>query len=132
LLLFLVIPPVGASSRDRAFYEAFTQDGIAEIDAANLALQKSSNAMVKEFAAMMIKDHTSANERVEVLAALKTTPLPSAADQAVQAKLSSLSDRILLLTNAIPTAIDARGTNMYRQRGVYSYIGRHARPPAGT
>lgn len=70
--------------------------GIAEIDAANLALQKSSNAMVKEFAAMMIKDHTLANESVKTLAASKTTPLPgaaSAADRAVLAKLTSLSGR---------------------------------------
>lgn len=95
LLLFVMIPPAGAASHpDRAFYEAFMQGGIAEIDAANLALQKSSNAMVKEFAAMMIKDHTSANERVKALAASQRTPLPSsasAADRAVQAKLTSLS-----------------------------------------
>lgn len=98
LLLFVMIPPAGAASHpDRAFYEAFMQGGIAEIDAANLALQKSSNAMVKEFAAMMIKDHTSANERVKALAASQRTTLPSsasAADRAVQAKLTSLSPRI--------------------------------------
>src|SRR6185437_15770971 len=97
LLLFLVIPPAGASSRDRAFYEAFIQGGIAEIDAAHLALQKSSNPMVKEFAEMMLKDHASANERMKALAAAKKTSVPSsasAADRAVQAKLASLSARI--------------------------------------
>jgi len=97
LLLLLMAPPVNASHSDRAFYEAFIQGGIAEIDAANLVLQKSSNAMVKEFAAMMIKDHTSANERVKTLAASKRIRLPSsasAADQAVQVKLASLSARI--------------------------------------
>jgi len=97
LLLLLTVPPVHASHSDRAFYEAFVSDGIAEIDAGNLVLQKSSNAMVKEFAAMMIKDHTSANERVKALAASKMTSLPSSAspaDQAVQAKLTSLSARI--------------------------------------
>jgi putative membrane protein len=97
LLLLLTVPSAGVARTDRAFYEAFIQGGIAEIDAANLALQKSSNAMVKEFAAMMIKDHTSANERVKALAASQRTTLPSsasAADRAVQAKLTSLSPRI--------------------------------------
>jgi len=96
-LLFLMIPPAGASQPDRAFYEAFIQGGIAEIDAANLVLQRSSNVMVKEFAVMMIKDHTSANERVKALAASRRIPLPSsasAADRAVQAKLTSLGARI--------------------------------------
>lgn len=89
LLLLLMIAPVGASRPDRAFYEAFVQSGIAEIDAANLALQKSSNAMVKDFAAMMIKDHTSANARVKALAP-RLPGSASAADRAVQAKLTSL------------------------------------------
>jgi putative membrane protein len=96
-LLFLMVPPAGAAQIDRAFYEAFVQGGIAEVDAANLALHKSSNVMVKEFAAMMIKDHTSANERLKALATSKGASLPSsasAADQAVQAKLTSLGGRI--------------------------------------
>jgi len=96
LLLFLVIPPVSAASRDRAFYQSFLQGGIAEIDVANLALQKSSNAMVKEFAAMMIKDHSAANERVKALAAATKTPLPSSAnvaERAIEAKLTSLGAR---------------------------------------
>ncbi len=94
LILFLAVPSAGASHPDQAFYEAFVSSGLAEIDAANLVLQKSSNAMVKDFAAMMIKDHTSANERVKALAASKRTPLPSsasAADRAIQAKLTTLS-----------------------------------------
>lgn len=97
LVLFLAVPPAGASHPDQAFYGAFMRSGLAEIDAANLVLQKSSNAMVKDFAAMMIKDHTSANERVKALAASKRTPLPSsasAAGRAVQARLASLSARI--------------------------------------
>src|SRR5215469_6884782 len=82
LFLLLMIPPAGAARPDRAFYEAFVQGGIAEIDAANLALQKSSNSMVKDFAAMMIKDHTSANERVKAFAG-RLPSSASAADRAV-------------------------------------------------
>lgn len=96
LLVFLAVPPAWASHADQAFCEAFVRSGIAEIDAANLVLQKSSDAMVKDFAAMMIKDHTSANERVKALAASKKTALTgsASADRAVQAKLTSLSGRI--------------------------------------
>ncbi len=97
LLLLLTVAPAGASHSDQRFFEAFIEDGIAEVDAANLALQKSSNVMVKEFAAMMIKDHTSANDRLKVLAASKRTRSPSTAgadERAVQAKLALLSGRI--------------------------------------
>ncbi len=97
LLLLLSIPVAAWSYPDEAFYERLTERGIAEIDAANLALQKSSNAMVKEFAALMVKDHTWANDKLKALAGSKRSRLPSSAseaDRTVQAKLALLSGRI--------------------------------------
>ena len=97
LLMLLTAPALAGSFPDEAFYKALAESGIAEVDAANLALQKSSNVMVKEFAAMMVKDHTLANDRLKTLAASKRSRLPgsaSVAEQAVQAKLALLNGRI--------------------------------------
>ena len=48
-----------------------------ELEAANLILQKSKNAEVKDFAQMMITDHTKANAELQKLATLKGLQLPS-------------------------------------------------------
>src|SRR5207244_8797839 len=47
-----------------------------DIDNANLALRTSDEASVKEFANMMVTDHTSVNEKAKALAGkLKLTPV---------------------------------------------------------
>jgi len=77
---------------------AVTADSI-DIDAGKLAAQKSSNPKVKEFAEMMIRDHTSVNKKATALAKkLNVTPeesdtsrsLKSDADKTM-AKLHGLS-----------------------------------------
>ena len=77
---------------------AVTADSI-DIDAGKLAAEKSSNPKVKEFAEMMVRDHTSVNKKATDLAAkLKLTPeesdtsrsLKSDADKNL-AKLKGLS-----------------------------------------
>lgn len=97
LLIALAMPAVGWSYPDESFYKAFAEGGLAELDAANLALQKSSNGKVKEFAAMMLKDHTAANDRLKALAASNRSRLPSsasAAQRAIQRKLTLLSGNV--------------------------------------
>src|ERR1043166_2772191 len=77
---------------------AVTADSI-DIDAGKLAAEKSSNPKVKEFAEMMVRDHTSVNKKATDLATkLKLTPeesdtsrsLKSDADKNL-AKLKGLS-----------------------------------------
>jgi putative membrane protein len=51
--------------------------GMAEVELAKLAQTKGTNAKVKEFAAMMIKDHTMANEELMALAKTKNITLPT-------------------------------------------------------
>ena len=96
LLIALTVPAVAWSYPDESFYKALAQGGIAELDAANLAFEKSSNDKVKEFAALMLKDHTAANDRLKALSGSKRSKLPnsaSVAQQAIQAKLTILSGR---------------------------------------
>ena len=53
---------------------AVTADNV-DIDAGKLAAQKSSNPKVKQFAQMMVTDHTSVNKKATALAKkLKLTP----------------------------------------------------------
>lgn len=97
ILLALTIPTAAWSYPDEAFCEAFAEGGIAEIDAAHLVLAKSSNDAVKEFAAMMVKDHTAANDTLRELAGSRRSRLPGAANaaqQAVQARLAQLTGRL--------------------------------------
>jgi putative membrane protein len=70
---------------------------MAEVDLGNLAQQKSQNASVQEFGAMMVKDHSAANQKLKSIAASKNISLPtsaSASQMATKAKLEVLSGEI--------------------------------------
>ena len=77
---------------------AVTADTV-DIDAGKLASQKATNPKVKEFADLMVKDHTSVNAQATALAKkLNVTPEPSATSKSLKdggdkamAKLKGLS-----------------------------------------
>lgn len=98
LLSVLLLVPVlawGADAPpDASFYKHLAQGGIAEVDAGNLAGEKATDPKVKDFAAMMVKDHTSANNKLKTLADSKGITLPTSASvgqMATEAKLKVLS-----------------------------------------
>jgi len=64
------------SSPDTAFYRALAQGGMTEVDLAKLAEQKTENPKIKDFAAMMVQDHSAANEKLESLASSKRVAVP--------------------------------------------------------
>jgi putative membrane protein len=59
------------SMQDRTFLENAAQGSFAEIQGSQLALEKSTNADVREFAQTMVKDHTAANQKLTALAGRK-------------------------------------------------------------
>lgn len=59
------------------FWTKAAQGGMAEVELAKLALQKSQNADVKKFAQTMVTDHTKANDELKALAAKKSVVLPT-------------------------------------------------------
>ena len=65
-----------ASVQDN-FWSNAARGGMAEVELAKLALQKSTNADVKKFAQMMVTDHTKANEELKALATKKSITLPT-------------------------------------------------------
>jgi putative membrane protein len=99
LLAFLILAaPLAAfgadANPDASFYKNAAEGGLFEVDAGNLAQQKSSNQAVKDFGAMMVKDHTAANQKLQSIAASKNITLPTSASMkqmATKAKLDVLS-----------------------------------------
>jgi putative membrane protein len=98
LLSVLLLVPVLAwgadATPDSSFYKHLAEGGIAEVDAGNLAGEKATDPKVKDFAAMMVKDHTAANDKLKSLADSKGIKLPTSASvgqMATEAKLKVLS-----------------------------------------
>lgn len=75
------------------FVDAMAQKGIAEIEAAKLALEKSTSTEVKAFAYEMIDDHTALDKDLRQLARNKGYELPQEADLVSRAKELLLSLR---------------------------------------
>jgi putative membrane protein len=84
----------GADDPDTSFYKKAAEAGIFEVDAGNQAQTKGNSQAVKDFGAMMVKDHTAAGEQLKTLAASKSISLPTSAsvgEMAQKAKLDVLS-----------------------------------------
>lgn len=94
LMLSLPLAAFAASSPDASFYKHAAEGGISEVDAGRLAQDKASSQQVKDFGAMMVKDHSAANEKLQALASSKSVTLPTTASvgqMATKAKLDVLS-----------------------------------------
>jgi putative membrane protein len=79
---------------DASFYKKAAEGGLAEVELGQLAQQKSSSSAVKDFGAMMVKDHTAANQKLSAIAAHKNIDLPtspSMGQMATKTKLDVLS-----------------------------------------
>jgi putative membrane protein len=94
LMLSLPLAAFAASSPDASFYKHAAEGGISEVDAGRVAQDKASSQQVKDFGAMMVKDHSAANEKLQALASSKSVTLPTTASvgqMATKAKLDVLS-----------------------------------------
>ena len=80
----------GADDPDASFYKNAAEAGIFEVEAANQAQQKANMQSVKDFAAMMVKDHTAANDKLKTLAASKNISLPTSASVSQMAEKAKL------------------------------------------
>src|ERR1700712_3440334 len=65
--------------------------GMAEVELGQLAQQKATDAKVKDFGAMMVTDHTKANDEMKALAKTKGITLPVAIDTDEQKVKDDLS-----------------------------------------
>jgi putative membrane protein len=93
LRLWLAIA-TSEQSPDESFYEDAWQGNLAEIQQGELAETKGQSQAVKDFGAMMVKDHTDENAKLKTIAARKGVDLPSTAgvkQEGNRAKLELLS-----------------------------------------
>jgi putative membrane protein len=67
--------------------------GITEVEAGKVGEQKAINPDVKRFAAMMVQDHSAANEQVKSLASARNVTLPATPSEEKTNKLNSLSQK---------------------------------------
>lgn len=82
------------SSADQKFMMMAAMGGMAEIEMARLALQKSASDSVKQYAQKMIDDHTMAGDELRQLASMKGITLsmqPDARHMSMMAKMQKLS-----------------------------------------
>jgi putative membrane protein len=97
LVLALALPATlfaANSNPDSSFFKKAAEGGISEVEQGKLAQEKASNPSVKDFGAMMVKDHSAANEKLQSIAASKNIELPtssSVGQMATKTKLEAFS-----------------------------------------
>lgn len=67
---------IGADEESASFLVKAANMGMAEVDLGKLAGEKARNQKVKDFGAMMVSDHTNANNEVKSLASQRNISLP--------------------------------------------------------
>jgi putative membrane protein len=76
---------------DTKFAVALADGGLFEVEAAKLAANNASAANVKDFAKMMVTDHSGAGAELKDLAAKKNISLPAALSESKQKKYNDLA-----------------------------------------
>ncbi|MEH1855081.1 MAG: DUF4142 domain-containing protein [Nostoc sp.] len=79
------------SSSDRKFVTDAAQDGLAEVQLGQLALQRGTSDAVKQFGQRMVQDHTQVNNQLKQLATQKSVTLPTTIGRTNQQALRRLS-----------------------------------------
>lgn len=84
---------VAVDESDAKFTVEAANGGMAEVALGKLAQGKATNAKVKEFADMMVADHTKANDELMALAKTKNITLPNAVGADEQKAMDDLSKK---------------------------------------
>jgi putative membrane protein len=79
------------SSSDKTFFMKASQGGMTEVEAGKLAQEKGSSQDVKDFGAMMVKDHTQNNSDLMALAKTKGVDVSDKLDAHHQGMIDGLS-----------------------------------------
>lgn len=82
---------VMAVNPDTAFANKACIGGMAEVALGKLALTKTSSAKIKDFANMMVTDHSKINDELMAIAKTKGITLPATVDAEHQKKIDDLT-----------------------------------------
>jgi putative membrane protein len=80
------------SSHDLKFVTDAAQSGMTEVKASQVALTKTTNPQLKDFAQKMIDDHTKANDQLKTLAEGKGVTFPTNLDSSDQSRIDDLGN----------------------------------------
>lgn len=72
------IPQSPVSENESKFAVEVASGGMMEVQLGQLAQQKAADQRVKDFGAMMVRDHSKINDQLESLAGMKNITLPPA------------------------------------------------------
>jgi len=89
----MVTGGIAVNEDDAQFATAAAVGGMAEVQFARLALSKTSDTAIKDFANMMLTDHGKANEELKAIAMDKNISLPGTIDKDHQQKLDQLAKK---------------------------------------
>jgi putative membrane protein len=81
---------IAADASDAQFATKAAVGGMAEVELGKLALTKTTDPKVKEFANMMVQDHGKANEELIAIAKTKNITLPTIVDDEHKKKMEDL------------------------------------------
>jgi putative membrane protein len=76
---------------DSEFMVNAANGGMMEVEAGKVAADKAQSKAVKDYAAMMVKDHTKAGDELKALAASKSVTLPAMLAEDEQKHLTDMS-----------------------------------------
>lgn len=85
-------PTAAITPLDREFFMMAVRSNNAEIQTSQLALQRSNNQTVREYAQRMIQEHTASNQQLSQLASQNGFTLPNDVDPLSQAIAQRLSE----------------------------------------
>lgn len=78
---------------DSEFLVEAASGGMMEVQAGQLASTKAQNARVKAFGAMMVRDHSKANDELKALAASKNITIPTTLGEDHQKHVNDLNEK---------------------------------------
>lgn len=100
LVAFLAVLPLAVLGAvtvpDESFFNKAAQGGMAEVENGKMAQERASSQEVRDFGALMVKDHSAANEKLQRIAESKSITLPSGPSVTQTAE----HDRLKLLSGA--------------------------------
>lgn len=76
----------------REFVTEAASGGMMEVELGRIAQEKATNQDVKDFAAMMVKDHSAANEKLKSLAQTRNIQLPTTMSEDHQEHVTKFRD----------------------------------------
>ena len=82
--------PLVANAADSKFMTHAAADGMAEIQMGQMAMEKSSDAKLKQLAQRIVDDHTDANGKLRALAQTRQVALPIAPTDEAQQSASAM------------------------------------------